>query len=50
MTYYAFLWRRPQDKQAMAVIYQSKDLAERCPHRVSEVVEVKLKERHEPVR
>lgn len=42
MTFYAFLTRRPQDKQAWPLIYMSKELAEAAPFRVSDVVEVDL--------
>lgn len=42
MTYYTFLTRRPQDKQAWPLIYMSKELAEAAPFRVSDVVEVDL--------
>ena len=42
MTFYAFLWERPQDKTAWPVIWRDWALAEREPFRVSEIVEVEL--------
>ena len=42
MTFYAFLWQRPQDKTAWPVIWRDRALAEREPFRVSEIVEVEL--------
>lgn len=45
MTFYAFLWQRPADLRPWPAIWQSPELAEREPFRVSEVVEVELRER-----
>lgn len=42
MTFYTFLWQRPQDKTAWPVIWRDRALAEQEPFRVSEIVEVEL--------
>lgn len=42
MTYYAFLFKRPHDKQAWAAIWAQRELAENEPYRVGPVVEVQL--------
>lgn len=39
-TVYVFFDQRPRDKEPWPHVYQSKQLAEQAPHRVSEVVEV----------
>ncbi len=39
MTFYAFLWHRPADSRPWPVIWADRELAEREPFRVSEVVE-----------
>lgn len=42
MKYYAFLWQRPVDKAPYPSIYESQELAEKAPFRISKVVEVDL--------
>ena len=49
MTFYAFLWQRPQDKTPWPVIWRDRALAEREPFRVSEIVEVELVARPEAI-
>lgn len=49
MTFYTFLWQRPQDKTAWPVIWRDRALAEQEPFRVSEVVEVELAARPEAI-
>ena len=44
LTFYAFLFRRPQDSRAWPVIWEHRGLAEREPFRVSEITEVELSE------
>ena len=44
MTFYAFLWHRPADSRPWPVIWADRELAELEPCRVSEVVEVELRD------
>lgn len=39
-TVYVFFDQRPMDKEPWPHVYQNKELAEKAPHRCSEVVEV----------
>lgn len=42
MKYYTFLWQRPIDSVPWPSIYESREMAEKAPFRVSKVVEVEL--------
>lgn len=44
MRLYVFLTKRPQDKQAWPLVYQSEQLANDAPHRVSPVMLVDVSE------
>ena len=44
MTYYAFLYRNKTDKQPWPVIWSNRELAEKEPFRVSDIVEVRMEE------
>ena len=42
---YVFLSQRRHDREAWPLVYDSRELAERAPHRCSEVVEVSVTQR-----